>query len=59
MSWYELAVTPSIGGSAVLTTALPGLFLVSVAGLALVRCPVRGVVTGAITVLGIGTPAGS
>ena len=38
-------------------TAAPGLWLVTVAGLSLVRCRITDIVTGSITVSGIGTVA--
>src|SRR3990170_821701 len=56
-TWYALACTPSIGGTAVINTAAPGLWLVTVAGLSLVRCRITDIVTGSITVSGIGTVA--
>jgi hypothetical protein len=57
VSWYQLPVTPISGASAVTSTAAPGLFVVSVAGLALVRARLGGVVTGAVSVIGLGTAA--
>src|SRR3990167_251454 len=58
-TWYALACTPSVGGTAVINTAAPGLWLVTVAGLSLVRCRITDIVTGSITVSGIGTVARS
>ena len=56
-TWYELPCTPAIGGTAVVNASAAGLWLVSVAGLSLVRCRLSEVVTGAITVVGLGTAA--
>jgi hypothetical protein len=54
-TWYQLPCTPAIGGTAVVNTTAPGLWLVSVAGLAAVRCRLSGTVVGGITVTGLGT----
>ena len=56
-TWYELPCTPMIGGTAVVNTAAAGLWIVRVAGLSQVRCPIVGTPTGAITVTGLGTVA--
>jgi hypothetical protein len=54
-SCYQRPCTPAIGGTAVVNTTAPGLWLVSVAGLAAVRCKLTGTVVGGITVTGLGT----
>ncbi len=56
-NWFYLSATPSNGGTAVMWTDVPGLWLVTVSGLSLVRCRLAGTVTGAITVTGLGTVA--
>jgi hypothetical protein len=56
-SWFALPCTPLIGGTAVVNTTAAGIWIVSVAGLALVRARLVGVVTGAVTVTGLGTTA--
>lgn len=55
--WHGLPVTPIGGGTAVFNTSTPGLFIASVAGLALVRARLTGTVTGGVTVVGLGTTA--
>lgn len=57
--WYSLPMTPVGGGSAVVMTAAPGVFMATVSGLGQVRARLAGTVLGAVTVLGIATPAGS
>ncbi len=56
-TFYPLPCTPINGGSAVESTFVPGIWLVTVAGLFMVRCVLGGTVTGAITVTGLGTEA--
>ena len=57
--WYQLPVTPINGGSAVVNTAAPGIWTVTVSGYGQVRCRLGGTVLGAITVLGVATAAAS
>lgn len=57
LTWYALPCTPIAGGTAVVNTTAPGLWLVTVAGLSLVRCKLTDSVTGAVTVTGLGTVA--
>lgn len=57
ITWFALPCTPIAGGTAVTTVTSPGLFIVSVAGLSLVRARLSGTVTGQVTVLGFGTVA--
>lgn len=57
--WYQFDMTPLNGGTAVSQVTAPGIWRANVAGLGLVRARLGGTVTGAVTVLGIGTWAGT
>jgi hypothetical protein len=58
-TWLPLPMTPLDGGSAVVSTAAPGLWRATISGLAQVRARLAGTVLGAVTVVGLGTVAGS
>lgn len=56
-TWDALPAVPIRGGTAVLNTTGPGIWIASVAGLSLVRCRLADLVNGSVTVYGLGTTA--